>query len=192
MSQSSKAYYGIHGIINKSKAIIKPLGIIKSNKNEYIRDTFLSKISISDNITGYIFLNNIDEKNLISTKKLPILYASVDYYKSLLKKELFKVYLFFTIEDAIMTEAQLINTELKGTYTFEIEVDGVFKKLDMEMGTFEGKKKICNKLTDILKSNKMSSLYDFLINEIEENRKNKYSEYYSNIKPPVITHSFKK
>jgi hypothetical protein len=183
--------YNVDGVKNKSAAKIKPIGSLFVEKNDTVKDDHIKAINIRENLTGHIFLCNISNTYLVSTKKYPMMYVIVDYYKSLLRCNLFKLYLFFTVTDNIQMEKKLVNNELTGTFSFEVCINNSYKKIDKTIHTYPGKNKMLQNMKDLLKSDTMQSVIDGMINEVEEKRKKKYAHVFTDYKIPVPTISFR-
>lgn len=183
--------YGIEGIDGKSEAKINPLGKIRLEPGARIRDAFLQTFEIDKNITGHAFVCNITDKFITTTKKLPVLYITVEYYKSLLRSELFKVFLYFTIEQEVKSEAEFLGDSLKGKYSLELHMDDCNKELDKSFETFPGKKEIVKDIVNVIKSDSMKNILDDLVKEIEERRSSQYSQCFEFTEPPKPTISLK-
>ena len=191
MNSNRCGYYGIRGVVDKSAIKIKPLGIVELKENEKMKDTAYTVIQINNEINGYVFLCNISEHYLMANKKLPVMYVMLDYYKSLLKKQLFRVYLYFTITDEVTSEKHLLKDELKGYFSFELELEGKMVELDVSLEVFKGRKKVIEKFESILKDDDMKKIYTELIKIAEKSRKKMAGSYTQVNNPPKITFSVK-
>lgn len=183
--------YGIEGIEGESEAKINPLGKIRIQPGATIKDAFLQSFEIDEYITGHAFVCNITDKYITTTKKLPVLYITLEYYKSLLRSELFKVFLYFTIEQEVKSEEQFLGNNLKGKYSLELYMDDCSKELDKSFEVFPGKKEIVKDIINVIKSDSLKSIFDDLIKEIEERRQSQYGDCFEMFEPPKATISLK-
>lgn len=106
--------YNLNGILNTATAIIVP----KNTQNVY-QDTLLYEYQLYDNIYVSVYSCNIPHDFLMKSKKLPFLYLTVNYKKSLLKFKLFSLIVYFTVTSSIGTEQELINNTIGGVYSIE-------------------------------------------------------------------------
>ena len=187
-SGSTKVYlYNVVGTLNKSAATLKSVGSLIVSDGDTIKDELLKSVEIKPDIVGYTFFCNISDSFITSTKKYPVMYVIVDYNKSLLRCSLFKLYLYFTVTDDIFTEDGLINKELGGEFTLEVCINDCFKKLNKTIPVYLGKDGTLSMLENLLKSPALNYVIDDLVKEVEETRRNQYSDMFDGLSIPKVT-----
>lgn len=173
--------YNINGIVGESSIIIKPVGIIELDQNAHIPDIKIKEYNIdisqidnnnnNDNeyddyddsgIKGEIFLCNILDNYLLSTKKLPIMYVSVVLNKIIQKILLFKIFLYFTIESTINNSDDLINNKLYGKFSIEVVINDKHKVLIDSIDSYLGLEKTIEILEKFTISKNMLSIINDL------------------------------
>jgi hypothetical protein len=161
--------YMIQGIKGKSKAKIKHLQNIIMKLNQRISDTLISNINVTKNVIGYIYSCNLTNSFIQSTKKLPVMYIDVWWDRSVKKKLLYRLFLYFTITQDINNVDQLINQSLKGTFSFEVLIDNESKPIDTDNNIYKGNEETIQSIKEFVLSNDMKNFHDSLI-KIEEDK----------------------
>ncbi|AYV82048.1 MAG: hypothetical protein Homavirus4_11 [Homavirus sp.] len=144
--------YNIKGVKNESKAIIVPNGMIELKGSEYVMDKRIETFNIVDNVVGEIYLCNIVDSFLMSTKKLPVMYVSIFIDMPMRRIYLFKQYLYFTITSNITKSEELIENKLDGVYTIEVAIDDKHIELNKKIEKFPGIKQLISMFIEFIKS----------------------------------------
>jgi len=182
--------YTVQGVLNRKRAIIKPLGTIDLKK-EPIRDTRIKRFELKKNLIADVFACNISDTHLMSTKKLPILCTVISFEKSIRKIPLVKMYLYFTITSKIKSGKQLFKKQLKGDFNLELKLGDSIMKLDEEFKNYPGNSEIVKWMEKYVRNEEMINMFDELI-EIEQNKLRKeYGSIFENLKPIEPTISFR-
>jgi len=188
--------YTIQGLNNKKKVIIKYLDTVKLSKDVNLTDTMLETFEIKHNVSGNLFACNITNNYLTSSRKLPMIYIDVWWGRGLQKKMLYRLFLYFNIEQNIKTKNELINKPINGSFSIEIINDN--KKyhdisppqiLNECFDTFPDSSLVKQLLTDITKKDYMLTYTDKIINDEEKIIASKYSkemDQYINIPKATI------
>jgi hypothetical protein len=179
--------YNVRGTRNESKATIIPVGLIDLKPSEYIADTFVERFNIFDNVFGEIYLCNITDVYLMSTKKQPVIYLSVMIDKSIKRVYLLKLYLYFIISSEIKDSKDLINKELDGTFSMELIIDDKNIVLDKDINKYPGIKNISKMFVEFIKEEDMLLILKGLVADETEKLKKKFDDQYGNCTIPVPT-----
>jgi len=121
--------YFVKGLRNAPTAKIIPQGFIELASHESA-DRLEKKVQLEQYINIEIFQCAIVDSFLVTTKKLPMMYAAIIYEKGTFRSILFSIFVYFTILDNITSEAQLINSDINGKFTIELYMDGKHHVLD--------------------------------------------------------------
>lgn len=191
VSQNLVYVYNIDGVKNESCAKVKFVGQIQIGEADKVQDTLLKTFQLKDDVKAYVFLCNMTDSYLVSTRKYPYMYVIIDYYKSLLRCSLFKLYLYFTVTGQVQNDKQLINNKLDGEFTFEVCINDCYKKIDTSIPIFLGKDKTVDRIEELLKSPSIDTVINELMDDAEETRKNQYVDMFSNVSIPQVTVSLK-
>lgn len=185
-----RGLYTLQGVEGESAVTIMSLGLIEVPKNTIPRDTKIDRYQIMDNVYGEIYACNILDKYLLSSKKQPVLYATVIYEKAVIKSYLFNIYIFFNIESEVKSVKDLIGGKLQGKFTTEVIIDKQSKQIDSEnaqIKTFESNKKINTKLMNFTKSAEIKEIIQELVKLSEQERINRMGFTYDDYKIPTVT-----
>lgn len=186
-----RAIFTINCIKNTDQFKIKHVDTVKISNNEYISDALIEKYDIIPHVFGEIFQCNITDVYLVSTKKLPVMYVSVIYEKSIRRVLLFRIFLYVTLQQEVKSSEELFNSLLKGKYILEIHIDNAKKDLDDFIVTFPGQEKMVKKLIDFTKADTMKELIISLVEEVKQKISLQYAEELEYFKPPKNVISLK-
>lgn len=178
--------YTLDGVENESKVIIKPIGMISDI--ETVRDTLIERFEISKNVYGEIFACNILDSFMMTTKKLPMIYANVIYDKTVVRSFLFSIYITFTVDADIKNEKNLIKTKLSGKFGTEICINNKYKELNSEnssLSVFPGIIKIKKLLKKLTQSTELTPIINELIDIINKERVKQFGGIFDGIVPKV-------
>lgn len=179
--------YNIRGVKHESKAIIKPAGMIELNCTDYVSDKPIDSFKLYDNIFGEVYLCNIVDSFLMSTKKLPIMYLTLFIERPMRRIYLFKLYLYFTITSKIKNGEDLINHELNGKFTVEIVIENNYRELDKKIDKYPGLRKVSSMFIDLVKTDDMTDFIKSLVDEENEKLKQEFNSRYGNCTIPKPT-----
>ena len=183
IKRNKHGVYNLMGITGQDKVIIKGAGNIKlNNTNDSVADSMIERFNISPDVYGEMYKCNILDKYLMSTKKLPLFYVSVIYEKPLIRSPLFTTFLYFTINDTILNENELIDSEINGKFTVELILDENNIILDSDksfQSGFPGKDEIYKILKKMVLEEDLQPIIKNLINKKNEDRRNKMKEQYA-------------
>lgn len=177
--------FSISGISNSEKIKIIHEQNIILEKHEHIEDTLLDQSNLIKNhrVFGRMYKCNISDSYLMSTKKLPIMYISVIYEKPLRNFQLFRVYLCFTIDKDIKKIKELLDEEIEGKFTIELDIDGQRKVID-EIKAYPTDKNIKNKLNKFVQNKDMLEMIESMIGDVNKKLEEEFSKDFEGYEPP--------
>jgi hypothetical protein len=181
--------YNIKGVKNKNCINVKHLETQKMSAKDKIRDTSITTYPIDkqQGIFGEIFACNILDKNLMSSKKQPLIYVSTFLSKPLKTAMLYDIKLFFTIDDEIKSENEFLSRPLKGHFSLELLRDGQSVNLDMKITKFPGETKMLKQLMDFTKTDDMVEILSDMALDEEDKIADKYKSNFKYDKIPEPT-----
>ena len=186
--------YCIKGVRGSSAIKIKYLDTIDTSQVK-LTDTPVDGHEITTELLGEQYACNITNTYLATFKKLPMLYINVSYLQSIRKVLLYRLFVYFTVEDKnIGNYNELLKKAVEGKFSLELvtfdETDApITTILDDDIGTFNGNDKLMNKLKEFMQSTDMLEYCAELILEDNEKSKKQYGkelEYFVNIPVPTI------
>lgn len=188
--------FGVYNVItfdNKNIIKIKQLGVLENGSSQKPKDSIIKDKQVElaqDKLLGYFFTCNITSNFLVRTKKLPVLYMFVEYnHNNIMKAGLFKLFLFFTIEEEVKSEAQLLHNELKGKFTLELEIDNVLEEISvLEFTSIDN---ILDDMNSFVKSESMTEIISDMVETTDKERETKYGDMFADCKIPTVTLSLK-
>lgn len=186
MSEQIISVYNAYPKKDKNRLKIKFTGHTKVSNVDKLKDHTIKRIMISDNIFGTYFKPNISQNYLLNTNKIPVIYLKVDYMRSLIRRPLMSVWLFFTADKSEYRNKSKLDSEFKGTYTIEVEVDGDSEVYTM-LKTFTNKDSVMEKMKEIVSTEDSLELYKFMIDEIDKKRKKEGQSYNFATEIPKVT-----
>jgi hypothetical protein len=181
--------YNIEGIINKSQILIKQVGKETLKPTETIGDNIIEKFDIMNGIHGEIYICNILDSYLISSKVQPIFYINVIYSRPLRHVLLLKLMLNFTIESGIKSKEEFLESPLNGKYNLGIIVNNK-KSLLEHIITYPGKNEILQKMKNFILNNEIKTsiinLKEQTDTEWAKMYPEKYDDYDEIPKPSIL------
>lgn len=167
-----------------NKIKIRHIQNLTLKNQEYVGDTLLHDFKIQKNVICGIYLCNITDTFIMTSKKLPVMYLNVAYEIPMQKYLLYRVYLCFTITDNVKSDKDLLNKELEGKYSIEISIDGQRKDIDDQISVYPGDERMYEKLEKFAKAELMVELTQSLVDEINQKREEEYKKKFISYKPP--------
>ena len=183
--------FSLKGISNKNQIKINHIENVTLQKEEYIPDTLLDRYDIMEGIIGEIYSCNITHIYLMESHKLPMLYISVIYERPLRRILLFRVYLYFTIEDNIPSVKHLLNNEINGYFSLEINIENEKKEIEKKITKYLGDEKMVDKLKNFTLKEEMKELIKNLVMEANQKLREEYSKEFEFYEIPKNTISLK-
>lgn len=183
--------FTLQGIKNESQIKIKHVDNVTLKEHEFVPDTLVNKFNIDKDINGEIYVCNITNSFLMLSKKLPMTYISVIYEKPLKNILLFRVYLYFTVNEEIKSTKQLLENNINGTFHLEISIENSKKEIKDGITKYPGDEKMQKKLTDFALADEMKELSKNLVAEINEKIKQEYEKEFEYFKLPTKIISLK-
>ncbi len=166
--------YNVYGIKDERRVIIDHKENIYPKDGEKINDVLIDKYTVIDDVYGEINACNLTDAYLISSKTLPVLYLSVTYQKSFRCVLLYRIYLYFTIEDEIKSCKELIGNPINGKFSLKIFINNKEQLIDSDIGVYIGNDGMYNKLRHFTVVNEMKEIISVMVEEIQQ----KFSEMY--------------
>lgn len=191
LNQQIAGIFQANGVHNKNAISLDHIKNVELAEQEYIQDNKEKAYIILKNVTGEIFRCNLTHTFVQSTKKIPMFYVVARYSSKMTVTELFKIFLYFQIEDDVISSDQLLNSELNGRYILEMNIKNNTQVLDNNFGVFKGNKNIKNKLMQITKQIKIIEIVKTMMNESDLHKIQNMGDPYSDLKPPTITMSLR-
>ena len=160
------------GQVNKGDNIADEPLICNDTSSSNKDDQYIYKIT--DTIYARWYLCHIRDTFLMTSKTLPVLYASIMYQTELLSGLLFNIFVDFTIETDIKSEKQLINTTLDGKYRLLIKINEKDSPKIIELDSFTGNKSMVDTIKTLIETDAMKSLIAQLIEERRKERQERF------------------
>jgi len=183
--------FQISGLKNHSAIKIKPMGVVSIPEGGRLQDSLLQKYNIVDNVVGEIYVCNVTGMFLMKTKKLPVFYINVILEKPLNKILLFRIFLYFTInDDTIKTSDQLFNNKINGEFSLELLIDHNTTELE-RIEKYLGADKMTNKLMEFTQNDDMKILIESLVAAENKKLEEIFMKEFGNVTPPKVTISLK-
>lgn len=178
--------FSVSGIKRKPQAIVRSLGSVDLAKHKLNDNEFNTK-EMRPNIFEHMFTANIIDDFFLSTLKLPIMYINLGYSKSVISFHILtlKVYFHIPEEKKAMSEKELMEFKMEGTFSTDLTIDGE----TIELETFEiypGKDEMIAKLERYLRTPETIALVDEII---ERKRAERIEKYKTNVTTDIPTPS---
>lgn len=166
----SSTIFQVCGIKNTNKVTIKHSNY-KNGKDKFedqeieLDESKTTVGAIMENVFYKMYKCNFPGSFLASTKKLPLMYALIINEQKFISGMLMSVYLYFTIKTDVKEFKymdELLKSELDGSYTIEIGING--RKEIIELEQYEGYEKMIKKIKEIINS---EFIKEILANEIK-------------------------
>ena len=183
--------YQISGIKDKNSIMISHIKNIKLTNSQFIEDKKEDSFILLRNVTGDLYRCHITNTYLQSNKKLPLYYIIARYSSKMSVTPLFKLVLYFKIEDDIKSSNDLLGTELNGKYVLEMEIGNESQEIDSDFGVYQGNKKTKQKLLHITKQEQIIDIVQGMMIDSDEKKVQEMGDTYSNLEPPKITISLR-
>ncbi len=182
--------YTLQGVDNKNAVKIVFLDTVRLDEGQQIKDTFINFYQISKYISGHIWVCNITNHYLISSKKQPMMYVDIWLSKRMKKKLVFRMYLNFIIQEDIESKESFLTKPLKGKFQIEISMGSITKELDNNIKVYPGNKGIIDRLKELTLTEEMKALLLTMESQIDEEWAAEYKdefEYLATIPKNRIT-----
>lgn len=140
-------------------------GNSNSNGNN---DKYVYKIT--DAIYANFFHCNIRDSYVMTSKILPVIYASILYQTSLVCGHLFNIFIDFVIETEIKSEKELVNNALNGKYQLRIKIDDNDKPKIIDLDCFDGTEFVIEMMKNLIETDEMKSIISKLMEERKKER----------------------
>jgi hypothetical protein len=170
--------YTLLGVKGKSSVSVKHLETFKYSPDLKLKDTSIHRYDIDKHIYGEIFACNIPHTYLMKSKKQPLLYVNIYMAKPLINPALlYRVYVYFNIEDNINSEKEFLSRPLNGYFSMEVEIDNKSRVLENKIEEYPGKEEIRDIMVNFTTTNEMK----MLLNELKEEAERKISDKYKHM-----------
>jgi len=193
---NEKTYvYTMDGIEDSTKAKMKCLGFVENNQD--FKDVELkingesTMLEIYDDVFLKIYKCNISNGFLMKSTRIPMYCASVMYQRKFVKGYLFSIVLYFdmtTDTTTIKSHNELLNKDLEGEYTLEVELDHTFDVISSGE-TFAGQKQYIDNIINLVKTDGFKDLINIELKKRDEERIKKFGGNHS-YTPPQVTVKF--
>jgi len=183
--------FQISGVKGKNSIVINHVKNVNLTNSQYIEDKKEDTFPLLRNVTGELYRCNITHTYLQSTKKLPLYYVVVRYSSKMSITQLFKLVLYFRIDDDIESSNQLLGDELNGKYTLEMDIGENSQEIDSDFGEYQGNKKTKQKLLHITKQEQIIDIVKGMMIKADEEKVKEMGDPYSNLEPPKVTISLR-
>ncbi len=110
------------------------INITKESYPESMFDINNNRVKYNDDIYLQFYKDNLPSTYIANTTRIPVFHCAVMYSQTLLVGNLFNIYLYFNVAEAksIRSFNQLIDTNLKGTYSLMIEFNDKSDELPID------------------------------------------------------------
>ncbi len=151
----------------------KPIGYILENEQvkdeplpvETINNKESNSIYLFEDIHAVFFKNNVPITYIIATKKLPVIYTTINYYKRFITGSLFTLALMFEItEDTkqFKTVRHLLGSKVYGKYYYELKIENEDKEkcktITFELDKFKSIKDCIETMKTMVKSDMVKEI----------------------------------
>lgn len=185
IKKSNMAVLKCVGHINETNEICdEPLVCNRSNPE----DIFIYKIT--DTIYAKFFRCNIRDSYVMTSRTLPVLYASIMYQNNLICGLLFNMFIDFIIETDIKSEKQLINTNLNGKYQLRIKVNEKGAPKILELDEYDSTEFIIDMMKTLLETEEMKLIISKLMEERRKERLEKMGSIEEEVDIPKPKYNF--
>jgi hypothetical protein len=174
--------YTLQGVEGKNAVKIKHIDTVYVNETERIQDTCIDGYEISKHIAGTVFACNITNTYLTQSRKQPMIYIDVWWTKYMRKVLLYRLFLYFNIEDDAKSYDEFLKKQLKGTFSIEVTIEDKSMPLEKTIEKFEGNKKMKDLLIKFTKNDKMNELHKDLIATEEHKLTEKFAKEFEGYK----------
>lgn len=179
-TESSKTCetYEVCGCEDEQKITIKYTGNIVIKQGDEINDILMDRFDLSDDVVCEIYKCRITTEYLMHNNQLPVIYARVIYEKPLKRILLFKICLYFTIDDKVCNNIknmdQLLTDKLDGIFFEEIEMSCSVQTINNDIKKYPGDEFIYKKLSSFISSDEMQEMISSLIADINYKLQQQY------------------
>ncbi|AYV83541.1 MAG: hypothetical protein Hyperionvirus8_25 [Hyperionvirus sp.] len=160
-----RAVFTVRPVKGTNTAIIKCIGHVVGT--EKIADESLEcnkqldgdkySYMITDTIFARFYHCNVTDIFLLTTKKLPVMYASIMYRTNLIGGLLFNLFIDFTVTTEVKNESNLVGNILEGKYSLRIKSDNDPERI-IELDLYHGQSFMIDIMKSLLESEEMKSL----------------------------------
>ena len=177
------AIFTVKPLKGTSTGVIKCVGHISHNE-EFADEPLVCNKSLEGDDSKYIhnisesfyirfYRCNLKDSFMMTTKTLPVIYASILYKNELTCGLLFNIFIDFTIETETKSEKELINTTLEGKYKMRIKLSDNDTPKIVDLDMYDTDAYMIETMISIIETDKMKSI----INKLMEKRRESRMEY---------------
>ena len=178
------------GVKGRSQCKLKFINTMELDDGQYVPDDKIKEVDIFTRVNAEFFECNVTNTFLATTKKIPMRYMSVLLNKPLRRVLLFRVYIYFTITDDIISAEQLRNDKLNGQYSMELYIDNHLTKLE-DLETYTTDEEIYNRLIKFATSDETKDFIKTVVADINKRFAEQYAEDLDYFKKPTKILSLK-
>lgn len=172
----------------QNKILIKCVG--KLTENEKLLDEELETYDLDENHHTVFYKCNLTSSFLVSTKIIPVMYASVFHKQQITQGILFDIFIRFGITSDVKNDKELIGSPLEGKYFCTVVCDG--KDIKNEpLEYFHGKIETIEYIKNLLKSETITKLIKDQNDKRYKERIKKYGSF-TDFEIPKPTFNFDK
>ena len=182
--------YKVSGIKGKSQCKLKFINTIELEEGQYTPDDKIKEVDIFTRVNAEFFECNVTNTFLTTTKKIPMRYMSVLLNKPLRRVLLFRVYIYFTITDDIVSAHQLKNEKLNGHYSMELYIDNQLTKLE-DLDIYTTDDEIYDRLIKFATSDETKDFIKTVVADVNKIFAEQYAEDLEYFKKPTKILSLK-
>lgn len=187
--------YSVRGIKGKQKVRVLHLKNYELKGDQTITDIPVGNYLIykenSRDIYGEIFSCTITDKYLTSSRKQPIFKIIIYSGGKFRKMELFRIYLYFTIDEEVTNEKEFLDKELSGKFTVELAMENNFQELDKQITEYPGDDNVLEELKEYTSTDDMRNLLLEIDDEATKKRIEKMGFNLCEGGPPKATFSLR-
>lgn len=125
---------------------------------------------ITDSIYARFYNCHLKDTFIMTTKTLPVMYASIMYKNELVCGLLMNIFVDFTIKSEVKTEKHLINAPLEGTFAIRIKINDTDPPKVIELDLFHGTDFMIETMIGILETEEMKAIIGRLMEERRRER----------------------
>ena len=170
-------YYCVDPIKGEDKIKINYINYLDLKETEEVEDKLIDDFDVIPNkVIAKVYKSIFNNTHLMSSKKLPVLYANVIYSKKIHDISVFKIFFLANIDQDVTSAQQLLNAQLKSFFSTEVLIQGQLKSLDPRIPIYCGEKKLIQRFKDMINSKEMLGVIEDRINDIKKKVKIEYQE----------------
>lgn len=196
MKNPKHAIFKLKPTKNTNTAIIKCVGHINDPKDlideplECTENEDKYTYNITETIYTRFYACNILDTYVMTSKSLPVLYASIMYKTNIICGLLFNIFIYFIIKSEVKSERQLIGTNLDGEYQLHIKTNDKDQPKIIKLNQYDGTRFTIEMMKTLIETDEIKSIIAKLMEERRKERLDRLGITDTNIDIPKPKYNF--